>query len=241
MILALASGKGGTGVTSLAIALGASLVELGIDTTLVDANLRVPNVGLHLGTSRVPVGTHELLRHPERVTESVHHHPPSGLKIVPGNIGAATKYIRHHDLLALPKIAPFLSTLVLLDCASGLHQETLASLAVSDGMIAVTTPELSSVISTLKLIKHAKELGTPVHGVIINHTGTKHAMPAANVHSLLGVPVLAEVPHDDAVAEAHAIKHPFTYSHPESPASLAVKQVAEHVYGTHVRPTPITP
>ncbi len=241
MILALASGKGGTGVTSLAIALGASLVELGIDTTLVDVNLRVPNVGLHLGTSRVPVGTHELLRHPERVSESVHHHPPSGLKIVPGNIGAATKNVRHHDLLTLPKIAPFLSTLVLLDCASGVHQETLASMAVSDGVIAVTTPELSAVISTLKLIKHAKELGTPVHGVIINQTGRKHSLSTENVRALIGVPLIGEIPYDESVAEAQTIKHPFTYSHPDSPASLAVKKVAETIYGTHVRPTPNAP
>ena len=53
-LLALASGKGGTGVTSIAIALGATFSRIGIDTTLIDANLTTPNVGMHLGTPSVP-------------------------------------------------------------------------------------------------------------------------------------------------------------------------------------------
>ena len=115
-LLAIA-GKGGTGVTSIAIALGASFSRIGIDTTLVDANLTTPEVGLHLGTPNMPVGLQDVLANPNNLEDAMYHHAPSGLKILPSKLGKNTK---HHVLLKLPQALQDLpSSLALLDCASG--------------------------------------------------------------------------------------------------------------------------
>ncbi|MBI4145333.1 P-loop NTPase [Candidatus Woesearchaeota archaeon] len=227
--LAIASGKGGVGVTTLTIALGAALTELGVDTAVVDANITNPCVGLHLGTPNVPVALHDTFDDPAKLDNALYHHVPSGLKVVLGHLSVVhAKRHKHHELLKLPQILKRLPcTLAVLDCATGHHAESLAALAVVDEALIVTTPELPSVINSLKLIARCKEFGTPVKGVIINRAGSHdHELTADNVQSLLETPVLAVVPEDPSISEALAIKHPVTYSHPDSPASQAVKQLA---------------
>ena len=225
-IFAIASGKGGTGTTTLAIALGAALVEQGADTTLIDANLSTPNVGLHLGNSNVLVGLHDALMQPSKFRDTIHQHAQSGLKVVPGK--TAVTVVNHRDLLKLQSLIQGLSSpVVLLDTATGLHPETLAALAIADEAIMVTTPELPAVIDTLKLIKKSQALGTPVRGVILNRTRQHaHELFPGNVQALLGVPVLASIPNDVAVSEALHVRHPVTYSHPDSPAARTIKEVA---------------
>ncbi len=232
MIIALASGKGGVGVTSLAIALGASLVEHGVDTTLVDASLTNPNVGLYLGTASISKGIHELLHDATMLNDAVYHHAPSGLKVIPGKISLTHAKAKQPELLKLHPLTPQLSTMVLLDCASGMHHETLAGIAIADELIAVTTPELPSVINTLKLVKRARELGTRVRGIVINQTGRHgHELAVGNIQALLETEVIAVIPHDANVSEAQAVKHPFTYSHPDSIASVAVRKLAIQLVG----------
>ncbi|MEK6849409.1 MAG: P-loop NTPase [Nanoarchaeota archaeon] len=227
-ILAIASGKGGTGVTTLAISLGASFVEHGLDTTLIDAHMSLPNVGIHLGTPNVPVGLQDALDDPTKLNDAVYHHAPSGLKVIPGLL--ALKHAtqgKQRDLLKIPSLVASLSPQIVLDCASGISQETLAALAIADEVVVVTTPELPAIIDALKLIKRCQALKTPVKGVIINRIGQhSHEIAASNIQALLEVPVLASIPNDAHVSEAQAVRHPFTYSHPDCKASQAMKKLA---------------
>lgn len=227
--LAIASGKGGVGVTTLTIALGAALTELGIDAAVVDANITNPCVGMHLGTPNVPVALHDALEDPSKIDQALYHHVPSGLKIVPGHISVThAKRHKHHELLKLPQLLKRLPCkLAVLDCATGHHAESLAALAVVDEAIIVTTPELPSAINALKLIARCKEFGTPIKGVVINRAGSHaHELTADNIQSLLETRVIATIPEDSSISEALAIKHPVTYSHPDSSASQAVKRLA---------------
>lgn len=227
-ILALASGKGGTGVTSLSIALGASLVEHGLDTTLVDANISLPTIGLQLGTPNVPFGLHDALSHDGMIKDAVYHHAPSGLKVIPGRLGLqhVTKG-KHHQLLNLPRLVGKLSPQILLDCASGISLEALAGLAIADEAVIVTTPELQSVIGALKVIKRCDALKVPVRGVIVNQAGkTTHELAVSNIQALVEKKILATIPYDASVSEALVAHHPFTYSHPDSKAAQAVKALA---------------
>jgi MinD-like ATPase involved in chromosome partitioning or flagellar assembly len=108
-----------------------------------------------------------------------------------------------------------------------MRAETFAALALADEAVFVTTPELPAVIDTLKLIKKCRELGTPVRGVILNRVRQHaHELFPGNVQALLGVPILATVPNDVSVSEALHVRHPVTYSHPDSPAARTIKEVA---------------
>ena len=228
-LLALASGKGGTGVTSIAIALGASLSRMGIDTTLVDANVTTPNVGIYLGTPNVPVALQDVLSDPSNLEDAMYYHSPSGLKILTSKLG---HFAKHNELLKLQQALIGLpSSLALIDCASGAQSETLAALAVADSAILITTPELPSVIDTLKLVRKCNHYGTPVRGIIVNRAGQHdNELAVDNIQSLLETPVIAVIPNDSIVPRSNASTHPFTYTDPKALASKAVHDLANTIF-----------
>jgi len=52
--IAVISGKGGVGKTTVAINLALALISVGRRTVVIDADLHTPNVGLHLGAHFAP-------------------------------------------------------------------------------------------------------------------------------------------------------------------------------------------
>ena len=60
-VYTIASGKGGTGKTTVSINLGTMLAKLGKVTYLMDADIGMANVGLILGLQDAPVTLHEIL------------------------------------------------------------------------------------------------------------------------------------------------------------------------------------
>ena len=60
-VYTIASGKGGTGKTTVSVNLGTMLAKLGKETYLMDADIGMANVGLILGLQDAPVTLHEIL------------------------------------------------------------------------------------------------------------------------------------------------------------------------------------
>src|SRR3989344_4661915 len=83
--LVIASGKGGVGKTTLAINIGKALVDFGRDVIVVDGNVSKPNIGLHLGSTKLPSTLHDVLKREKNIREAIYMHP-SGIKVIPGSI-----------------------------------------------------------------------------------------------------------------------------------------------------------
>ena len=81
----IASGKGGTGKTTVTVNLGTSLAQLGKETFILDADIGMANLGLVLGLESVPVTLHEVLAGKASVDDAIYE-GPNGLKVVPSGI-----------------------------------------------------------------------------------------------------------------------------------------------------------
>jgi septum site-determining protein MinD len=226
-LVAIASGKGGVGKTTVAINLACALSQIGLDAVVVDGDVNGANVSLHLGSPKLKATLHSVLSGKSKPSEALYLHTPSGTRLVPGDI-AMNKTITGNHLLGLARNIEGLAHVALIDSAPGLTDEAVAVLKSASEVIVITTPDMPSVVDTLKTINAAKELGVSVRGAIINKShGDEHELEAANVSKLLGVPIIGVVPEDISVRESLRMKHPVVYSHPDSAAAMALKRCAE--------------
>lgn len=228
--IAIASGKGGVGKTTVAVNLATALALEKKEVLLLDANMHAPSVGLHLGSTEIPKSIHHVLRGEALITDAIYAHP-SGLQVMPGDINYnLAKNATYADLdVALSDLNNKTETIII-DTPEGIGKETQETLRLASGVVAVTTPDLPSVIGTLKLIRLAQEMGKEVHGVIVNKwRGDSFDLPRENISSLLEQPILAMIPFHNSTRHAIRTGHPVVYAYPNSPSATAFQALARHL------------
>lgn len=242
-IIAVVSGKGGVGKTTMVTNLGAALSKMGRDVIVLDANLTTPSLGMHLGVPLYPITLHDVLKGRANIKDAVYKHE-SGMKIVPA--GISLRDMRGVDSKDLPNALLDLlgsADIIILDAAAGLGRETLAAIEAADEMLIITNPEISAVTDALKAAKVAEQLGTHTLGFVINRvSGKSHEMNKKDILSMLdNISFLGEVPEDIAVQRAVASRVPVVHHNPKSPASNEMMRIAASLVGEEQRFTPVVP
>ena len=242
-IIAVVSGKGGVGKTTMVANLGVALAKMGKNVIILDANLTTPSLGLHLGVPLYPITIHDVLKGRANIRDAVYTHE-SGVKIVPA--GLSLKDMRGVDSKDLPNALLDLlgsAEIILLDASAGLGRETLASIEAADEMIVVTNPEMSAVTDALKASKIAEQLGTRTSGFIINRaSGKKHEMSRRDILGMLdNMQFLGEVPEDIAVQKAVSTRIPVVHHSPGSAASNEITRIAATIVGEEKQYRPNAP
>lgn len=226
-LICVSSGKGGVGKTTVTSNLGAALTEFGADTVVLDANLTNPNLGFHIGIPLYPKTLHDVLKGDAHITEAMYIHD-SGLRVVPA--GLSVEDLKNTSPENLSDI--LLDTIgepdfVLVDSAAGLGNESMNAIEASDEVLIVTNPNLPAVTDALKTVNVAEEAGTDVLGVVLNKVKDHDSeLETEEVESMIGYEVLMEVPHDEKVEEALAVKKPVIHHEPDHHISERFKGVA---------------
>lgn len=228
-IISVVSCKGGVGKTTLSINLATALTNLGMDTVLLDGDLRAPNIAIHLGASGMKNTIHDVISGKSSIKESIHIHRPSGLRLIPAS--HSLKSARNSDFDVFTWLQGNMSNLaetIIVDTPPGLNNDSLEVIRMSDGVIGITTPDMPSIIDTMKSLMMAKKLGKQILGVVINKAGN-FDMNVTDIEALLETSILAVIPEEDDVKESLYIKHPVVYSHPESAFSKNVVDIASRI------------
>ena len=231
-VIAVTSGKGGVGKTTLSANLGAALNDMGKKVLVVDTNITTPNLGFHLGVPLYPKTIHDVLKGEAYPEEATYIHP-TGLNIMPAGISITD--MKSCDGTGLDNMILDLvgeHDVILLDGAAGLGKEGLSSIKAADEMIIVTNPQLASVTDALKAVKMGEEMGTHIIGVVLNRkTGKPSDLTIEEVEALLGHPVISNIHENDEVQDALASKTPVVHYSPDSKASHEIKRLASSLIG----------
>ena len=137
----IASGKGGTGKTTVTVNLGTSLAQLGKETFILDADIGMANLGLVLGLESVPVTLHEVLAGKASVDDAIYE-GPNGLKVVPS--GISLQGFQNADPEKMKDVMRDLigrSDFLLIDAPAGISKDGVVALAIADEVILVVNPE----------------------------------------------------------------------------------------------------
>ena len=232
-IIAVVSGKGGVGKTTIVANLGAALAKMGKNVIILDANLTTPSLGLHLGVPLYPITLHDVLKGRANIKDAVYTHE-SGVSIVPA--GLSLRDMRGVDSKDLPNALLDLlgsAEIIILDASAGLGRETLAAIEAADEMLIVTNPEISAITDALKSVKVAEQLGTRTTGFILNRvTGKNHEMTRRDILNMLDtIEFLGEVPEDISVQRSVASRIPVVNYNPNSSASNEIMRIAAGIVG----------
>lgn len=235
--IAVTSGKGGVGKTTVAANLAIALQRLGARVVLVDVDLGLANVDVLLGLR--PRWTLKDLLAGRRSIREITVDGPAGVRVVPAASG----------LEELANLAPWEqerlwrsfaeldadADLVLVDTAAGIAPNVLDVLATTEEVVVVAAPEPAAITDAYALIKvlSRRREGARVH-LLVNRArrpqeGYAAAARIAEVarHFLgLDIHCLGCLPEDPQVAQAGRDQVAFAAAYPQCPAARCLASVA---------------
>jgi ATP-binding protein involved in chromosome partitioning len=237
-VVAVASGKGGVGKSTVATNLALALHALGRRVGLLDADIYGPSIPIMMGINEIfdaNTAQFPLDQHGIKLMSMGFLVKPETAMIWRGPM------IHKYLTMFLTQLNwGELDYLVIdLPPGTGDAQLTLTQTAPLSGAVIVTTPQDVSLIDARKGLEMFKQVHVPVLGIIENMSffagadgkrydifghggGQKLAREA-------GVPFLGEIPIDPRVAECGDHGDPIVHKHPDSPIAKTYLQLASVV------------
>lgn len=242
-IVAVASGKGGVGKTTVSVNLALSLAKAGAKVGLLDADIYGPSVPLMLGLTDSPEVTNNKIQ------------PPISDRVKVMSMGFFYEQSQQAGIYRGPIVSgivkQFLTDVnwgdldyLIIDLPPGTGDAplTLAQTIPITGILIVTTPQEVAMNVAVKAIGMFKKLNVPIVGVIENmsfllcpHCHERIQIfgkgGGQKVSEKFDIPFIGEIPLHPGIMEASDVGKPITLSQPESAQATAFGNVAKAVAG----------
>ncbi|GAB4500008.1 MAG: Mrp/NBP35 family ATP-binding protein [Anaerolineales bacterium] len=236
--IAVASGKGGVGKSTVAVNLAIALAQSGAKVGLLDADIYGPNVPTMMGVTALPPA------HQKMVPAEAH-----GVKIM--SIGFLVKpdqpLIWRGPMLHTA-IRQFIGDVdwgeldyLIIDLPPGTGDAplSLAQTLPLSGSVIVTLPQQVSLEDARRGLEMFRQLSVPIFGIVENMSylqlpdgshmdifGTGGGQKMAQES---GVPFIGAIPMDPAVRQGGDSGTPIVIGNPESPVAKALVNIAQDV------------
>ncbi len=244
-VIAVASGKGGVGKSTVSANLAVSLTKLGYKTGLLDLDIYGPSMALMFGTKERP-GAND---NDEFLPVEAH-----GVKLLSmGLLIDEDSPVAVRGPLATRYVQQFLRNVdwggldfLILDLPPGTGDIQLTIVQTADlaGAVIVTTPQEVALIDARKAVGLFQKVETPILGIIENMSyfvcpsdGKSYAIfgegGGEKEAAKLGVPLLGQIPLDMATRSGGDAGRPVALDDPaQNPVAAAFLHVARELAAT---------
>lgn len=236
--VAVASGKGGVGKTTLVANVGIALASAGERVVLFDADLGLANLDVVLGIKSEVSLQHVLegiLRMPECAVQG-----PGGVRAITGSSGISAMLRlsrkRLTELLAKTSELESSTDVLMYDCASGADPRVMTFLMAADQVVLVTTCDPASIVDCYSTAKVLYRYDRDAQVSIVVNQAQSQVMAqrafdtvaaAAKEFLRKQVSYLGCVALDEAAAELGRKRQPFVQANPSLKASRDIVRLAE--------------
>jgi ATP-binding protein involved in chromosome partitioning len=239
--IAVASGKGGVGKSTVAVNLAVALAQAGASVGLMDADIYGPNIPMMMGAE----GEQPKARNEKMIPLQAH-----GVKLMSmGFLIPPEQAVIWRGPMLHSAIRQFLSDVdwgpldylvIDLPPGTGDAQLTLIQSVPLTGGVIVATPQDVALADVVRGVMMFRKLQVPVIGVVENmsyflcpHCGERTDIfahgGAQKMAQKYEVPFLGEIPLDVAIRIGGDTGKPVTVSDPDSPHAQAFRKFAEKV------------
>jgi len=243
-IIAVSSGKGGVGKSTVAANLAVSLAAAGNRVGLLDADVYGPDIPLMFGERRRPrvsggKGEEKIVpleAHGVQLMSIGFLLEDEQPAIMRGPLvsGILRQFLEQVEWAALDYL------IVDMPPGTGDAQLSLVQIVNVDGVVMVTTPQDVATGDVRRAVKMFERVRTPVLGIVENMSGyiCPHCHETVDIFGRgggerlareMGLPFLGAVPLDPRVRESGDEGRPLSAGLPASPAAEAFRVVAERV------------
>ncbi|HJY81456.1 MAG TPA: Mrp/NBP35 family ATP-binding protein [Candidatus Binatia bacterium] len=239
-VIAVASGKGGVGKSTVAVNLALALKALGNRVGLLDADIYGPSVPLMMGTEATPrAGQNKKIYPVEKY----------GISLISMGFFLDDKSpVIWRGPIVMSIVRQFLRDVLwgeldylVVDLPPGTGDAalTLAQEVPLSGGVIVSTPQDVALLDVQRGIAMFRQVNVPILGVIENmsyyecpHCGEREEIFSHGGVRKTGLEVLGEVPIVEEVCTGGDVGKPLVVQYPEHPVSQVFRQIATRIMET---------
>jgi flagellar biosynthesis protein FlhG len=238
--IAITSGKGGVGKTSVAVSLSIALAQGGrTKVTLLDADLGLANINVIMGI--IPqFNLYHVIKGKKKLKDIVIE-VPEGIRIIAGASGF--HQLANLDIKQRKEFIDEFATLegddyMIIDTGAGVSQNVLSFVIAADEVIVITTPEPTAITDAYGIIKSiASQTNEKTIKLVVNRVssvseGKRVAQRIISIASqFLNIKIesLGFIFDDEAVSKAVRAQKPFIVSYPKSKPAVCVQMIADRI------------
>jgi ATP-binding protein involved in chromosome partitioning len=241
-VIAVSSGKGGVGKSTVASNLACAMALAGAKVGLLDADLYGPNIPMMMGSTKGP----------EQKDGKIVPVESYGVKLI------SMAFLVPEDAPLVwrgPMVHQYLQAffrdvlwgeldylLIDLPPGTGDVQLSLSQMVPLAGAITVTTPQEVALYDVRKGMAMFQKVNVPLLGIVENmsHFICGHCGERTEIFSYgggeraaekLGIPFLGRIPIDPAIRDGGDSGHPIVTANPASPQAEAFREIAKKIMG----------
>jgi ATP-binding protein involved in chromosome partitioning len=240
-VIAVASGKGGVGKSTIAANLAVALAQYGASVGLLDADIYGPSIPIMFGERRQPKPS------PDGKILPLERYGVRMMSI--GFIATGDTPVIWRGPLVARMLQQFLQQVewgpldylvIDLPPGTGDAQLTLAQSTFLSGAVIVTTPQDVALEDVYRAVRMFGQVRVPIIGIVENMSGfvCPHCGKATDIFrsgggrdaaERVGAPLLGQVPLDQEICEGGDAGVPIVVANPENPRAAALRAIAGEV------------
>ena len=237
-VIAVVSGKGGTGKTSVCAGLATALAESGEKVLCIDCDIGLRNLDISLGMSQVGALSFLDVCEGEYSLEQAAVHPEyPQLRFLTAPVNCPAEQVQSDAFCKLLRQARQDFSYIFLDAPAGIDAGFRLAAKHADRVLLVTGADPASVRDAARAGELLELMGKPEVRLVVNRISEKMAaamkLTVDDVMDQAGLPLLGIVPEDPEVTLSAAFQKPLLKKNKRG-AAAACRRIALRLMGVRV-------